>query len=105
MASFIARLVRKPPVITPATKIAISAKTTFHRASAFMVTKNKEQSLKAIFFDEVGTLFYLTETLGDHYALIGFKVEVRLGSPQLGREFDRTWRPIQPRPALSWPVM
>src|SRR6266700_2440487 len=103
MASFIARLVRKPPVITPATKIAISAKTTFHRASAFMVTKNKEQSLKAIFFDAVGTLFYLTETVGDHYALIGSEVGVTLDAHQLDRAFYTTWKQMPSRPAIDGP--
>src|SRR5438552_6719242 len=103
MASFIARLVRKPPVITPATKIAISAKTTFHRANAFMVTKNKEQSLKAIFFDAVGTLFYLTETVGDHYALIGSEVGVTLDAHQLDRAFYTTWKQMPSRPAIDGP--
>jgi hypothetical protein len=27
--------------------------------------------IKAIFFDAVGTLFYLTRTVGHHYALVG----------------------------------
>jgi hypothetical protein len=31
-------------------------------------------SLKAVFFDAAGTLFYLTKTVGDHYAVVGEEV-------------------------------
>ena len=68
-----------------------------------MVTKNKEQSLKAIFFDAVGTLFYLTETVGDHYALIGSEVGVTLDAHQLDRAFYTTWKQMPSRPAIDGP--
>src|SRR5437762_885782 len=34
--------------------------------------------IKAIFFDAVGTLFYLTRTVGHHYALVGSEVGLTL---------------------------
>ena len=37
--------------------------------------------LKAIFFDAVGTLFYLTKTVGDHYAFVAER-----GWPEVGGE-------------------
>src|SRR5437762_4324174 len=100
---FIARIVRKPPVTAPATKIAISVKTTFHRSTAFMVTKNKEEALKAIFFDGVGTLFYLTKTVGDHYALVGSEVGLTLHAHKLDRAFYTAWEQMPPRPAIDGP--
>src|SRR5205823_2034999 len=102
-ASFIARLVRRPPVTAPATKIVIRTKTTFHRASAFMVTKNKQKSLKAIFFDAVGTLFYLTKTVGDHYALVGSELGLTLDAHELDRAFYTASAKMPPRSAINEP--
>ena len=39
--------------------------------------------LKAIFFDALGTLFYLTNTVGHHYALAGAEVGLTLDPHQL----------------------
>src|SRR6266581_9275426 len=103
MASFIARLVRKPPVIAPAAKVAISAKTTFHRASAFMETQNKHALLKAIFFDAVGTLFYLNGTVGHHYALVGREVGLTLDADQLDRAFYSAWERMPSRAPIDGP--
>ena len=100
---FIARIVRKPPVTVPATKIAISVKTTFHRPTAFMVSKNKEEALKAIFFDAVGTLFYLTKTVGDYYALVGSEVGLTLNAQELDRAFYAAWKQMPPRPVIDGP--
>src|SRR6266478_10067334 len=86
---FAARIVNNPPVTAPATKIAISVKTIFHRSSAFMIIKNKEKPLKAIFFDAVGTLFYLTKTVGDHYALVGREIGLTLDAQQLDRALNQ----------------
>src|SRR5881398_3168209 len=56
--------------------------------------------IKAIFFDAVGTLFYLSGTVGDHYAYVGREVDdkswwrelvdlvLEQVAPSLG-EFDR----------------
>src|SRR5216117_2599348 len=43
--------------------------------------------LKAIFFDAVGTLFYLTKTVGDHYALVGSELGLTLDAHELDRAF------------------
>src|SRR5881396_3768022 len=94
---------RKLPVSAPAAKVAISAKTTFHRASVFMATKNKPELLKAIFFDAVGTLFYLTGTVGDHYALVGREVGLGLDANQLDRAFCSAWNKMPQRTAIDGP--
>ena len=52
-----------------------------------MIIKNKEKPLKAIFFDAVGTLFYLTKTVGDHYALVGREIGLTLDAQQLDRAY------------------
>jgi putative hydrolase of the HAD superfamily len=84
-------------------KVAISVKTNFHRASAFMATKNKEASLKAIFFDAVGTLFYLNGTVGDHYALVATEVGLALGADHLDRAFYSAWEKMPRRAAIDGP--
>ena len=43
--------------------------------------------LKAIFFDAVGTLFYLTKTVGDHYALVANEVGLKLEAKKLDAAF------------------
>jgi putative hydrolase of the HAD superfamily len=84
-------------------KVAIGVKTTFHRASEFMATKNKEASLKAIFFDAVGTLFYLKGTVGDHYALVGSEVGLDLDARELERAFHTAWKKMPQRAAIDAP--
>ncbi len=54
-----------------------------------MITRNKEKALKAIFFDAVGTLFYLSKTVGDHYALVGEEIGLKLDAQQLDRAIAR----------------
>ena len=68
-----------------------------------MGTKNKEKSLKAIFFDAVGTLFYLTKTVGDHYALVGNEVGLTLDAQQLDRAFYIAWERMPRRVAIDGP--
>jgi putative hydrolase of the HAD superfamily len=68
-----------------------------------MATKNKEKSPKAIFFDAVGTLFYLTRTVGDHYALIGSEVGLSLDAQQLDRAFYMAWKQMPARAAINGP--
>ena len=52
-----------------------------------MATKNNETSLKVIFFDAMGTLFYLNGTVGDHYALVASEVGLALDADKLDRAF------------------
>ena len=60
-------------------------------------------ALKAIFFDAVGTLFYLTRTVGDHYALVGRKISLTLDAGQLDRAFYKAWKEMAPRRAIDGP--
>jgi putative hydrolase of the HAD superfamily len=84
-------------------KVAIIVKTTFRRPSASMATKNKETSLKGIFFDAVGTLFYLNGTVGDHYALVGSEVGLDLDARALERAFHEAWKKMPQRAAIDAP--
>ena len=68
-----------------------------------MTTKNKEERLKAIFFDAVGTLFYLSKTVGDHYALVAKEVGLTLDAQQLDRAFFTAWKRMLPRAAIDGP--
>jgi hypothetical protein len=52
-----------------------------------MITKNKEKSLNAIFFDAVGTLVRLTKSVGYHYAYVGREVGLDLDPQTLERAF------------------
>src|SRR5204862_752525 len=100
---FIMRVATNPPVTAPATKVAISVKTIFHRSTALMSTKNREEALKATFFDAVGTLCYLTKTVGDHYALVGSDVGLTLHPHHLDRAFHSAWKQMPLRPAIDGP--
>ncbi len=68
-----------------------------------MATKNKETSLKAIFFDAVGTLFYLNGTVGDHYALVASEVGLALGADHLDCAFYSAWEKMPQRAAIDAP--
>lgn len=68
-----------------------------------MATKNKETSLKAIFFDAVGTLFYLNGTVGDHYALVGSEVGLDLDARGLERAFHAVWKKMPQRAVIDAP--
>jgi putative hydrolase of the HAD superfamily len=59
--------------------------------------------IKAIFFDAVGTLFYLTKTVGDHYALVGKEVGLPLDAQKLDRAFFAAWKQMPPRGAIDGP--
>jgi putative hydrolase of the HAD superfamily len=59
--------------------------------------------IKAIFFDAVGTLFYLTKTVGDHYALTGSEVGLTLDAKQLDRAFYMAWKQMPRRAAIDGP--
>jgi putative hydrolase of the HAD superfamily len=59
--------------------------------------------IKAIFFDAVGTLFYLTRTVGHHYALVGSEMGLMLDAHQLDRAFYSAWKKIPPRAAIDGP--
>jgi len=68
-----------------------------------MVKKNKGVALKAIFLDAVGTLFYLTKSVGHHYALVGAEIGLKLDADKLDRAFVSAWNQIPKRAAIDGP--
>ena len=63
----------------------------------------ESDSPKAIFFDGAGTLFYLTKTVGDHYALVGEEVGLKLDAKKLDAAFYSAWAQMPPRHAIDGP--
>ena len=59
--------------------------------------------IKAIFFDAAGTLFYVTKTVGDHYAYVGDEVGLVLDGQNLERAFHTAWKQMPQRPAIDGP--
>jgi putative hydrolase of the HAD superfamily len=59
--------------------------------------------IKAIFFDAVGTLFYLTKSVGHHYALVGSEVGLQLDAAALERAFFAAWKKMPPRGPIDGP--
>jgi len=59
--------------------------------------------IRAIFFDAVGTLFYLTKTVGDHYAYVGREVGLDLDAQKLERAFHAAWLQMPRRQAINNP--
>lgn len=59
--------------------------------------------IKAIFLDAAGTLFYLTKTVGDHYALVGGEIGLNLDAKQLDHAFHIAWKEMPRRPAIDGP--
>ena len=60
-------------------------------------------AIKAIFFDAAGTLFYLTKTVGDHYAFVAKELGLELDSQELDRAFYSAWRKMPARAAIDGP--
>jgi putative hydrolase of the HAD superfamily len=59
--------------------------------------------IKAIFFDAAGTLFFLTKTVGDHYAYVGSEVGLNLDPAKLERAFHLAWKQMPDRAAIDVP--
>ena len=59
--------------------------------------------IKAIFFDAAGTLFYLTKTVGDHYAYVGREVGLDLDTQKLEHAFHAAWKQMPQRAAIDGP--
>jgi putative hydrolase of the HAD superfamily len=59
--------------------------------------------IKAIFFDAVGTLLYLTKSVGEHYALVGGEIGLKLDAYELNRAFLAAWKQMPPRPPIDGP--
>jgi putative hydrolase of the HAD superfamily len=72
------------------------------RCRIFGLTKPNTM-IKAIFFDAVGTLFYLTKTVGDHYAFVAEEVGLKLNAKKLDAAFYSAWKQMPPRQAIDGP--
>lgn len=59
--------------------------------------------IKAIFFDALGTLFYLTRTVGHHYSLAGSEVGLTLDPRHADDAFYSAWKKMPPRAAIDGP--
>ena len=97
-------MIKNAPVTAPATKLARTRKPIFHRLAGFMVKQNKIEPLpKAIFFDAMGTLFYLTHGVGHHYALVGNEIGLKLEAAKLDRAFANAWDSMPEREPIDRP--
>ena len=59
--------------------------------------------IRAILFDAAGTLFFLTKTVGDHYAYVGREVGLDLDAHKLDSAFHAAWKQMPRRPAIGGP--
>ena len=59
--------------------------------------------IRAILFDAAGTLFYLTKTVGDHYAYVGREVGLELDAQKLDSAFHAAWQQMPRRLAIDGP--
>jgi putative hydrolase of the HAD superfamily len=59
--------------------------------------------IRAILFDAAGTLFYLTKTVGDHYAYVGREVGLNLDAHELESAFHAAWKQMPRRQAIDGP--
>jgi len=61
------------------------------------------ETMKTIFFDAVGTLIYLTESVGYHYALVGREIGAELDREKLDRAFTAVWKSMPARETVDGP--
>ena len=59
--------------------------------------------IRAILFDAAGTLFFLTKTVGDHYAYVGREVGLDLNAQELDRAFHTAWQAMPQRLSIDGP--
>jgi putative hydrolase of the HAD superfamily len=59
--------------------------------------------IRTIFFDAAGTLFFLTKTVGNHYADVGREVGLDLDAQELDRAFHTAWQDMPRRSAIGAP--
>jgi len=57
--------------------------------------------IRAILFDAAGTLFFLTKTVGDHYAYVGRQCGLDLDAQELDRAFRIAWQEMPRRSAIE----
>ncbi|MEY2479688.1 MAG: putative hydrolase of the superfamily [Verrucomicrobiota bacterium] len=59
--------------------------------------------IKAIFFDAVGTLFYLPKSVGWHYARVAHDLHLDLDEQALDKAFAAAWKKMPRRSAIDGP--
>ena len=59
--------------------------------------------IKAIFFDAMGTLFYLTKSVGEHYALVGRNLGLAMDANELEHAFHLAWKQTPSRSPSDGP--
>jgi putative hydrolase of the HAD superfamily len=59
--------------------------------------------IRAILFDAAGTLFYLTKTVGNHYAYVGREIGLELDAQKLQNAFQAAWKQMPRRLAIDGP--
>ena len=59
--------------------------------------------IRAILFDAAETLFFLTKTVGDHYAYVGREIGLDLDPQDLDRAFHTAWQAMPQRFAIDGP--
>ena len=59
--------------------------------------------IRAILFDAAGTLFFLTKTVGEHYAYVGREVGLELDAQKLESAFHAAWQEMPRRLAIDGP--
>jgi putative hydrolase of the HAD superfamily len=59
--------------------------------------------IRAILFDAAGTLFFLTKTVGDHYAYVAREVGLDFDAQELEGAFHTAWQQMPRRPAIHGP--
>ena len=59
--------------------------------------------IRAILFDAAGTLFFLTKTVGDHYAYVVREVGLELDAQKLESAFHAAWQQMPRRLAIDGP--
>lgn len=62
-----------------------------------------QNTIKVIFFDAAGTLLYLPQSVGHHYAFVGERIGLRLEVDALDAAFAACWKQMPFRPAIAGP--
>jgi putative hydrolase of the HAD superfamily len=62
-----------------------------------------QNDLKVIFFDAGGTLVYLPQSVGHHYAWVAGRIGLQLQAEALDRAFNASWKQMAVRPAIDGP--
>ena len=59
--------------------------------------------IEAVFFDAMGTLMYLPQPVGHHYALVAGRHGLRADEGALDRAFRLAWKQMPARPVTKTP--